>query len=351
MGSKLLMKGNEAIGETAIRAGCRHYFGYPITPQSEVPEYLARRMPEVDGVFLQAESELAAISMVYGAAGAGARVMTSSSSPGISLQQEGISYLAAAELPTVIINMVRGGPGIGSIAPSQADYYQSTRGGGHGDYRLIVLAPSSVQELVDLTWEAFVITDRYRNPVLVLGDGMLGQMMEAISLPEHPAPELPRPWATDGCKGRKHNEIFTLFLKAEELEENNQRLARKISLMEQQEQRWDEYFTEDAELVVVAYGIAARVGRRAVKLARDRGIKVGLFRPISLWPYPSEALSRAADKASSLLVVELNLGQMIDDVKLALGNTRPVHFYGKTNIVPSPEEILTVIENMAGAGR
>jgi 2-oxoglutarate ferredoxin oxidoreductase subunit alpha len=341
------MKGNEAIGEAAIRAGCKGYFGYPITPQSELPEYLARRMPEVGGVFLQAESELAAISMVYGAAGAGVRAMTSSSSPGISLKQEGISMLAGAELPAVIVNMMRGGPGIGGIQPSQADYFQATRGGGHGDYRLLVLAPSSVQELVDLTWEAFALADQYRNPVLILGDGMMGQMMEPVLLPEETAPTYEKPWATNGAKGREHNEIFTLYMGMEDLEKHNQRLAAKWEKIAQEQKRYDSLMLEDAEIIVVAFGIAARVARRAVRLAREAGIKAGMLRPISLWPFPSEVLQEAAAHARAILVVEMNLGQMIDDVRLATGNQVPVELFSKVTMVPNPQEIYEDITRLA----
>lgn len=347
MRRKVLMKGNEAIGEAAIRAGCKGYFGYPITPQSELPEYMSRRFPEAGGAFVQAESELAAINMVYGAAGAGVRVMTSSSSPGISLKQEGISMLAGAELPAVIVNMMRGGPGIGAIQPSQADYYQATRGGGHGDYRLLVLAPSSVQELVDLTWEAFALADQYRNPVLILGDGMLGQMMEPVILPEKPAPFYEKPWATNGACGREHNEIFTFYMGMEGLEKHNQHLAEKWQRIALEQKRYDTFQMEDAEIVLVAFGIVARVCRRAVRLAREAGIKAGMLRPVSLWPFPAEALAQAATKARAILVVEMNLGQMIDDVRLAVGNQVPVELFSKVTMVPSPVEIYKSIQKFA----
>ncbi|MGI6648742.1 MAG: 3-methyl-2-oxobutanoate dehydrogenase subunit VorB [Bacillota bacterium] len=347
MTRKVLMKGNEAIGEAAIRAGCRCFFGYPITPQSELPEYLARRMPEVGGVFLQAESEVAAINMVYGAAGAGARVMTSSSSPGISLKQEGISYLACAELPAVIINMMRGGPGLGSIQPGQSDYFQSTRGGGHGDYRLLVLAPASVQEIINLTWEAFALADRYRNPVMILGDGMLGQMMEAVSFPSCPHPEVEKLWATTGARGREHNEIFSFYMRGEDLEKHNRQLAKKWEQMATEQKRYASYLIEDAEIVVVAYGISARVCRRAIRLAREAGIKAGLLRPISLWPFPVEAVVKAAQNARAFLVVEMSLGQMIEDVRLAIGNELPVEFYGRISVVPNPFEIYETLMDLA----
>lgn len=344
---KVLMKGNEAIGEAAIRSGCRYFFGYPITPQSELPEYMSRRLPAVDGVFLQAESEVAAINMVYGAAGAGARVMTSSSSPGISLKQEGISYLAGAELPAVVVNMARGGPGLGSIQPGQSDYWQATRGGGHGDYRLIVLAPASVQEIVDLTWEAFALADKYRNPVLILGDGMLGQMMEPVVLPTEAPPTPAKPWATTGAAGREHNEIYSFFMQGEQLEEHNRRLARKWQAMAEQEKRVADFMVEDAEIVVTAYGTSARVARRAVSQARQAGIKAGLLRPISLWPFPAEAFQKAARRAKAFLSVEMSLGQMIDDVRLATGGQAPVYHYGRVSVVPSPDEVFEAIRRVA----
>lgn len=350
MSEKLLMKGNEALGEAAIQAGCRLYFAYPITPQSEIPEYLSKRMPEVGGVFLQAESEIAAINMVYGAAGAGARVMTSSSSPGISLKQEGLSYIAGAELPCVVVNMSRGGPGLGSIQPSQSDYFQATKGGGHGDYRLIVLAPASVQEIVDLTILAFDLADKYRNPVMIMGDGLLGQMMEPVSFPAERKEELPpKPWATTGwTKDRPKNVINSLELLPERLEAHNRHLQEKYARAEQEEKRWNEYLTEDADVVVVAFGTVARICRSAVEAARAKGLRAGLFRPISLWPYPSEALAKLADTAKSFLAVEMNCGQMVEDVRLAVNGRRPVHFYGRSGgMVPTPEEVLAEIEKAA----
>ena len=350
MRRKVLMKGNEAIGEAAIRAGCKGYFGYPITPQSELPEYMSRRFPEAGGTFLQAESELAAINMVYGAAGAGIRVMTSSSSPGISLKQEGISMLAGAELPAVIVNMMRGGPGIGGIQPSQADYYQATRGGGHGDYRVLVLAPSSVQELVDLTWEAFALADQYRNPVLILGDGMMGQMMEPVILPDFETTEVAKPWATTGMKGgRGPNLIHTLHLPADELEEHCHTLFAKYQQIAEQEKRATEYFTDDAEILVVAYGIVSRVARAAVEQARENGIKAGLFRPVTLWPYPDAALLKASRTAKKVLTVEVSMGQMVEDVRLTINGRLPVEFYGRIGQVPTPNEILDKIKQMAAA--
>lgn len=345
----MLMKGNEAVGEGAVRAGCRYFFGYPITPQSELLHYLAKRMPSVGGTFLQAESELASINMVYGAASAGARVMTSSSSPGISLMQEGISYLAGAELPCVIVNMNRGGPGLGNIAPSQSDYFQATKGGGHGDYRLIVLAPSTVQEILDGMKLAFDLADAYRNPVLVLGDGVLGQVMEAVELPEDEEPSPPpKPWATTGAEGRERNVINSFYMQPEDLEEHCRRLLLKYREVSANEKRWEESFTEDADIVVIAYGTCARAAKAAVKAARSRGIKAGLLRPVTLWPFPDEAVARVSEKASSLLVVEMNAGQMVEDVRLSLKNLTPVHFYGRTGgAVPTPAEILAQLETLS----
>ncbi|MCL6634330.1 MAG: 3-methyl-2-oxobutanoate dehydrogenase subunit VorB [Peptococcaceae bacterium] len=343
---KTLLKGNEAIGEGAIRAGCRHFFGYPITPQSELLHYLARRLPEAGGTFLQAESELASINMVYGAASAGARVMTSSSSPGISLMQEGISYLAAAELPCVIVNMNRGGPGLGNIAPSQSDYFQATKGGGHGDYRLIVLAPATVQEAFDLMKLAFELADNYRNPVMVLGDGVLGQVMEAVELSGREAPALPpKPWATSGADGRARNVINSIYMQPEVLEEHCRKLLQKYGEISTREKRWECYHGDDAEIVLVAYGTCARVARAAVKTARSRGIRAGLLRPVTLWPFPDTAVARASEKARSLLVVEMNTGQMVEDVRLSVKNNKPVHFYGRTGgNVPTIAEIVGRIE-------
>jgi 2-oxoglutarate ferredoxin oxidoreductase subunit alpha len=326
------MKGNEAFGEGAIRAGCRFFFGYPITPQSELPHYLAWRLPEVGGLYLQAESEIAAINMVYGAAAAGVRVMTSSSSPGISLMMEGISYIACAELPCVIVNIMRGGPGLGNIAPSQADYFQAVKGGGHGDYRLLVLAPASVQEVLDLVGLAFDLADKYRNPVMVVGDGILGQMMEAVEL--GPAPEVklpPKPWATTGTAGRKtRNIINSLYIEPEELEKVNLRLQAKYRQMAEEEKRWEDYRMEDAELVLAAFGMVARIAKAVVDRLRAEGIPAGLVRPITLYPFPDGAFERAAGKARAFLTVEMNAGQMVEDVRLAVCGRRPVHFYGRT---------------------
>jgi 2-oxoglutarate ferredoxin oxidoreductase subunit alpha len=342
--TKLLMKGNEALAEAAIAAGCRYYFGYPITPQNEIPAYMARRMPQVGGVFIQSESELAAVNMVYGAAAAGVRAMTSSSSPGISLKQEGISYLAGAELPAVIVNVTRGGPGLGNISPSQADYFQTTRGGGHGDYRLLVLAPASVQEMVDLTMLAFELADKYRNPAMILADGLLGQMLEPVVI-NPPSTQPPdKPWALTGASSRPANCIKSLYLGEGVLEAHNRRLERKYQSM-QSEVRYEGLHLEDARLVIVAFGTAARIAKSAVGAARERGLRVGLIRPISLWPFPSRPIARLAGRGVPLLTVELNLGQMVEDVKLAANGKSAVHFYGRTGgEIPTPEEILVQLE-------
>lgn len=346
---KVLMKGNEALAEAAVRAGCRYFFGYPITPQTEISEYLARRLPEAGGVFLQAESEVAAINMVYGAAGAGARVMTSSSGPGISLKQEGISYIAGAELPCVIVNIMRGGPGLGGIQPSQSDYFQATRGGGHGDYRLPVLAPSTVQEIVDLTGLAFDLADEYRNPVFILGDGVLGQMMESVELPAGRTVLPEKSWATTGCQGRTKNIITSFFMDAADLERHNLHLQEKYRLISQREARGQGYLTEDAEVLLVAFGTTARIARAAVKAARADGIAAGLFRPVTLWPFPSELLNKAAARAKAVITVEMNYGQMVEDVRLALQCRLPVHFYGRGGgMIPYAGDIYREIIKLGG---
>ncbi|MCL6610604.1 MAG: 3-methyl-2-oxobutanoate dehydrogenase subunit VorB [Peptococcaceae bacterium] len=351
-GVKVLMKGNEALAEAAVRAGCRYFFGYPITPQTEISEYLARRLPGAGGVFLQAESEVAAINMVYGAAGAGARVMTSSSGPGISLKQEGISYIAGAELPCVIVNIMRGGPGLGGIQPSQSDYFQATRGGGHGDYRLPVLAPSNVQELVDLTCLAFDLADEYRTPVLILGDGILGQMMEAVELPPVRAAAPEKTWATTGCRGRAKNVITSFFMDAADLERHNLRLQEKYRAISAREARGESYLTGDAGVLVVAFGSTARIAKAAVRAARAEGIAAGLFRPVTLWPFPAELLNRAALQAGAVLTVEMNYGQMVEDVRLALDCRLPVHFYGRGGgMVPGVGEIFREIVKLGGETR
>lgn len=346
---KKLMKGNEAIGEAAVLAGCRYFFGYPITPQTEIPEYLARRLPEVGGVFLQAESEVAAINMVYGAAGAGARVLTSSSGPGISLKQEGISYIAAAELPCVIVNIMRGGPGLGGIQPSQSDYFQATRGGGHGDYRLIVLAPWSVQEMADLTVLAFDLADQYRNPVLILGDGSLGQMMEPVELPQSQAVHSLKDWVTTGCRKRTRNVINTLYLDPQELEKHNQHLQEKYCLIAQSETRAEQFLMEDARIVVVAFGLSARIARSAIQAARADGIKAGLFRPVTLWPFPYHQLHTASAGARAVLTVEMSAGQMVEDVRLALEGRVPAYFYGRSGgMIPDFRAVLAEIHRIGG---
>ena len=351
MAEKVLMKGNEAIAEAAIRAGCRHYFGYPITPQTEVAAYMAKRMPKIGGVFLQAESEISAINMVYGVAGTGKRVMTSSSSPGISLKQEGISYIAGADLPALIVNVQRGGPGLGGIQPSQSDYFQATKGGGHGDYHLIVLAPASVQEMADMTVRAFDLADTYRMPVMLLADGTMGQMMEPVTLPEAVEPRTEeKSWTVTGTEGKRpHHIINSLYLKPEILEKTNIERFARYRTVEEREPLIETYMMEDAEYCVVAFGIAARVSKNAVKAARDMGIKVGLIRPITLWPFPKAALAAAAEHVRAFLSVELSMGQMIEDVELAIRCRRPVSLCSRTGgMIPTPEEVLTAIRNMTG---
>ncbi len=346
---KVLMKGNEAIAEAAIRAGCDAYFGYPITPQTEVLEYMSRRMPELGRAFVQAESELGAINMVYGAACTGARVMTTTSSPGYSLMQEGISYIAMSFVPCVIANIMRGGPGLGNIQPAQGDYFQMTKGGGHGDYKLIVLAPSTVQEMVDLIIEAFDLADKYCQPVTVIADGMIGQIMEPVEFPELQPPKRPeRPWALTGAKGRKKNVITSLFLGAQNLERENWKLQKIIAEIEANEVRSAEYMMEGAEIIVVAYGTAGRIAQTAVKQARAEGIPAGLFRPISMFPFPYERLEQITDTVRQFLVVELSAGQMIEDVRLGTHCRLPISFFGKLGgLVPLPEEILAEIRKLA----
>ena len=351
---KMLMKGNEAIAEAAIQAGCRFFFGYPITPQNQIPEYMSQRMPKEGGCFLQAESEVAAINMVYGAAGAGARVMTSSSSPGISLKQEGISYIVGAELPCVIVNMVRGGPGLGSIQPAQSDYFQSTRGGGHGDYRMVVLAPASVQEAVELTQLAFDIADRYRNPVLVMGDGLIGQMMEPVQMPDYvPAKDLPEKiWAAGSDHKSERAIINSLYIDPAVLEKHNLKLQKKYDLMTQNEVRVQTELVEDADYILVAYGTTARVARSAMRKLRAEGMKVGLIRPITLWPFPDKAIAEAAGHAKSFLTVEMSMGQMVEDVRLAVNGAKPVHFFGRTGgMVPSVREVMEQLHLICGEGK
>lgn len=344
------MCGNEAVGEAAIQANCRYYFGYPITPQNELTAYMARRLPEVGGVFLQSESELAAINMVFGAAATGVRAMTSSSSPGISLKQEGISYFAGAELPAVIVNIVRGGPGLGNIAPAQSDYFQATRGGGHGDYRTIVLAPATVQEMMDLTYLAFDLADRYRNPVIVLGDGLLGQMMEPVELEqktEDRGQKTEKPWALTGAKGRPRNLIRSLYLGEGVLEKHNQHLQRKYKKISREEVRYEGYSLEDAEIVLVAYGTSARISRATLIRARKKGLKVGMLRPITLWPFPADIIAKVASRVKAFLAVEMSAGQMVEDVRLAVEGKCPVRFYGRTGgEVPAAGDILKEIRKI-----
>lgn len=344
MKKKVLMKGNEALAESAIRSGCRFFFGYPITPQTEVAAYMAKQMPKRGGTFLQAESEIAAINMVYGAAGAGARVMTSSSSPGISLKQEGISYIAGADLPCVIVNIVRGGPGLGGIQPAQSDYFQATKGGGHGDYHLLVYAPSSVQEMSDLVSLAFDKADEYRMPAMIMGDGMLGQMMEPVSFREERSLEsLPKkPWATTGTKmQRKKNIINSLYLTPEELEDRNDAREKRYQTIIETEARAEEYRTEDAEFIIVAYGTIARIAMSAVNMLREQGIKAGLIRPITLWPFPAKTIQKYADQAEAYFTVEMSQGQMVEDVRLAVNGKKPVYFYGRNGgMVPDQDAIM-----------
>lgn len=350
MAEKVLMKGNEALAESALRAGCRFFFGYPITPQTELAAYMSKRMPKIGGTYLQAESEIAAINMVYGASAAGARVMTSSSSPGISLKSEGISYMAGADLPGVIVNIQRGGPGLGSIQPSQSDYWQATRATGHGDFHVVVFAPSTVQEMSDLAFAAFDVADKYRTPVMILGDGMLGQMMEPVELPDPVDPaDLPeKPWATVGHKHKRaHNVANSLYLTAEALEELVVERFERYAEIERNEQRAESYLVDDAEIVLVAYGASARVARSAVNAARESGIKAGLVRPITLWPYPAEALKATFGTAKQYLVVEMNMGQMLDDVRLVVEGRAPVSFFGRTGgVIPTPAEVLEHIKEL-----
>ena len=347
MKEKVLMKGNEAIGEGAVRAGCQAYFGYPITPQTELLEFMSHRMPELGRLFIQAESEIAAISMCYGAAAAGVRVMTSSSSPGISLKQEGISYMAGAELPGVVVNVVRGGPGLGNVAPAQGDYFQATKGGGHGDYRLLVLAPASVQEAMDLTSLAFDLADKYRNPVMVLADGLIGQTMEAVALHPWQPCVVEKPWALTGARGRDKNVIKSIYLEPEALEVHARKLQGKYARMRAEEVRYSQLLVDDAEIVLVAYGTTSRICQTAVKLARSEGLAVGLFRPITLFPFPYEPLAGLATKARMLVSVELSAGQMIEDVKLPANAAAPVHLINRLGgVVLSPEEVLEGVRRL-----
>ena len=348
MEERMLMKGNEALAEAAIRCGCKCYFGYPITPQTEIAAYMSKRMPKCGGVFIQAESEIAAINMVYGAASAGVRAMTSSSSPGISLKSEGISYLAGSDLPCVIVNVERGGPGLGGIQPSQSDYYLATKAGGHGDFSLIVLAPSSVQEMADLVVLAFDSADKYRMPAMILADGLLGQMMEPVRFPNNYAPQPEKPWACTGHENkRKHNIVNSLYLVPEELEKSNIERFKRYETVKKEMAKADCYLTEDAEIVLTAFGATARIVRSAVNMARAEGIKAGLIRPVTLWPFPEKAYKDTLPTAKAYLSVEMSMGQMVNDVKLAVECKRPVHFFGRTGgMVPTPAEVLEQIRQI-----
>ena len=341
-----LVNGNEAIARGAITAGCKFYFGYPITPQNEIPEYLSKHLPEVGGTFIQAESEVASINMLLGAGATGARAMTSSSSPGISLKQEGISYMAGSEIPGVIVNMSRSGPGLGGISPSQGDYFQATRGGGHGDYRTIVLAPFSVQENYDLTIKAFDLAEKYRNPVMILGDALLGQMKEPIILRSYKPRKFDKPWALTGAKGRNPRFLKSLYLNEGDLTEHNWKLFQKYQQMKA-EITYDTYQIEDADLVVVSFGSVARIIKSSIKMARDQGLKVGLFRPITLYPYPEESLKQLSKKVNHFFVVELNTGQMVEDVKLSVNKEARVDFYGRPpGSIPTPNELFEEIQKV-----
>ena len=353
MADKVLMKGNEAIAEAAIHAGCRHYFGYPITPQTEIAAYMAKKMPKIGGTFLQAESEIAAINMVYGVASAGYRVMTSSSSPGIALKSEGLSYLAGSDLPSLVVNVQRGGPGLGGIQPSQSDYFQATKAGGHGDFRMIVLAPASVQEMAELTVKGFELADTYRMTAMILADGTMGQMMEPVALDDlvvKPATE--KPWATTGTKmQRPHNITNSLSLVPEELEQLNFARYERYRFIEENEVMYEEYMMDDAEICIAAFGIAARVSKNAINEARKQGIKVGMIRPITLWPFPKEVFRRAAAQVNSFISVELSMGQMIEDVRLATECKKPVTLCNRAGgMIPSPDQVLEAIKKAAKGG-
>ncbi len=351
MSEKLLMKGNEALAEAAIRAGCKLFFGYPITPQTELAEYMAKQLPKRDGLCLQAESEVSAINMIYGAASTGARCITSTSSPGVSLMSEGISYIIGSDVPCVLVNVQRGGPGLGGIQPAQSDYNQAIRGLGHGDQHVIVLAPNSVQEMASLTGEAFDLADIYRMPCMILADGALGQMMEPVDFGARTPRELPeKTWATNGHGNkRKHNVVNSLYIAPEELERTVLERFERYAEIEEKEVKYDTYLTEDADIVVVAYGITARIAKTAVRMAREQGIKAGLFRPITLWPFPQKELKALSETASAFLSVEMNMGQMLGDVKLAIDCAKPVSHFGRTGgMIPTPDEILVHIKKAMG---
>ena len=339
MAERVLMKGNEALAEAAIKSGCRHFFGYPITPQTEVAAYMAKRMPKIGGTYLQAESEVAAINMVLGAASAGVRVMTSSSSPGISLKTEGISYIAGSDLPCLIINVQRGGPGLGGIQPSQADYWQATRATGHGDFHILVFAPATIQEMVDLVYTAYDKADEYRMPAMILADGMLGQMMEPVEFPEKEANhQIEKPWATTGHQNKRpHNIVNSLYLDPNELEQKVVERFKRYEIIKEKEPMAEEYLVDDADIVLVSFGATARIVKSAVNSARSMGIKAGMIRPITLWPFPEKVMQKAAKNASCFLSVEMSMGQMVDDVRLAVNGEKPVYFFGRTGgIIPSP---------------
>ena len=347
MAKKLLMKGNDALAEGAIQAGMRHYFGYPITPQSEVAAYLSKHLPKLGGVFLQAESEIAAVNMVYGAASAGVRTMTSSSSPGISLKLEGLSYLIGSELPCVIANVMRGGPGLGNISPAQGDYFQATKGGGHGDYKTVVLAPTTCQEMLDFTAMGFNIADKYRNPVLILSDGALGQMMEPVIIPDEvPIEKFDKPWAANGAAGRKFNVINSLFLGENDLELHNIHLQKKFAEIEKDVLLFTEYMVEDAEYLFVAFGLVSRIAHSVVDIARAEGIKAGLLVPKTIWPFPTARISELSERVKSLITIEMNAGQMVEDVRLAVNGRKPVGFFGRMGgAIPTQVEVLAALKS------
>lgn len=350
MAEKVLMKGNEAIAEAAIRSGCLHYFGYPITPQTELAAYMAKRMPKIGGTFLQAESEIAAINMVYGVSSTGKRVMTSSSSPGISLKQEGISYIAGSDVPALIVNVQRGGPGLGGIQPSQSDYFQATKGGGHGDYHLIVLAPASVQEMASLTALGFDLADKYSMPAMILADGTIGQMMEPVELESITPHPVEKPWALTGTNmERKHNIVNSLYLQPDVLEKKNFERFERYATIEKDEVRYEEFMMDDAEYCLVGFGIASRVAKNAVTALREMGIKAGLIRPITLWPFPKDAIKKAAGKAKAFVSVELSMGQMIEDIRLAEDNEKPVYLCNRSGgMIPSADMIIDFVKNIEG---
>ncbi len=351
MSETVLMKGNEALAEASIRAGLDAYFGYPITPQSEILEYLAENCPSRGGVVLQAESEVAAINMIYGASGAGARVMTTSSSPGISLMQEGLSYSACAQLPFLIVNVMRGGPGLGTIQPSQGDYFQATKGGGHGDYHLIVLAPSTVQEMADFVFDGFELADKWRIPVMILADGALGQMMEKVTFHPYDASKekrLQKPWATTGKpKDRERNVVASINLESDKMEETNLILQRKYAGIMKEEVRYELINTDNADIILVAFGLCARIAHKTIDLAKEQGLRIGLVRPITLYPFPTEIISRLADRTKAMIVTELNAGQMLEDVRLAVNGKIPVGFHGRLGgMIPSPDDLLAEIHKV-----